>query len=236
MPLNALDQPIGDPVPDWIPPKELPRGPLTGRYCSVVRLDEVHATDLWHAFGADAEGRDWTYLPYGPFESIADFRQWVAECAVAEDMHFNAIVVGGQAIGVCAFLRIAPESGSIEIGHIHLSPKLQGSSAATEAMFLLMGRVFGAGYRRYEWKCDALNRRSRAAAQRLGFSFEGVFRNAMVYKGRNRDTAWYACTDADWPALTGAYRQWLDPASLDANGRQRLSLSDLTGPLLVSRG
>ena len=235
VPLNDFGQPVGDPVPDWTPPKELARGPLTGKYCSVVRLDDAHATDLWHAFGADTEGRDWTYLPYGPFGSPTDFAQWVSDVAADPTMHFYAIVVGGQARGVCAFLRMAPEHGSIEIGHIHFAPGLSGSPAATEALFLLMGRVFGAGYRRYEWKCDALNERSRAAALRYGFSFEGVFRNAMVYKGRNRDTAWFACTDADWPALTAAYRQWLDPAGFDATGRQRRPLSELTAPLLTDR-
>jgi RimJ/RimL family protein N-acetyltransferase len=141
-----------------------------------------------------------------------------------------------SAAGVSSYLRISPSAGAIEVGHIHFSPLLQHTPAATEAMFLMMRRVFELGYRRYEWKCDALNAPSRRAAQRLGFSFEGVFRQAIVVKGRNRDTAWYACIDGEWPALREAYERWLDPANFDEQGRQRLSLSSLTAPILVARG
>jgi RimJ/RimL family protein N-acetyltransferase len=137
---------------------------------------------------------------------------------------------------VASYLRIEPASGSIEVGHINYSPLLQRTPAATEAMYLMMQRVFDLGYRRYEWKCDALNARSRAAAQRLGLSFEGVFRQATVYKGRNRDTAWYAAIDQEWPALQAAFLQWLDPANFDEDGRQRLRLADLTSPVLKQRG
>lgn len=136
---------------------------------------------------------------------------------------------------MAAFLRITPEAGTIEVGHIAYAPELQRTRAATEAMFHLMPWVFEAGYRRYEWKCDALNGPSRRAAERLGFSFEGIFRQAAVVKGRNRDTAWYACIDGDWPALRAAYETWLDPANFDAHGRQRQALSDLTGPILAAR-
>ncbi len=141
-----------------------------------------------------------------------------------------------KAIGVASYLRIDPASGSIEVGHINYSPMLQRTPAATEAMYLMMQRVFELGYRRYEWKCDALNARSRAAAQRYGFSFEGVFRQATVYKGRNRDTAWYAAIDQEWPALQAAFLQWLDPANFDQDGRQRVRLADLTSPVLKQRG
>ncbi len=138
--------------------------------------------------------------------------------------------------GVASYLRITPSSGSIEVGHIHLAPRLQRTVAATEAMYLMMTRAFELGYRRYEWKCDALNRASRTAAMRLGFSFEGVFRQATVYKARNRDTAWYAVIDRDWPALRLAFDRWLDPENFDEQGRQRVALSSLTEPLLVQRG
>ena len=142
---------------------------------------------------------------------------------------------GGRAEGVASYLRITPAVGSIEVGHICLSPRLQATVAATEAMFLMMDWAFASGYRRYEWKCDALNLPSRRAAERFGFSYEGTFRQATIYKGRNRDTAWFAMVDRDWPGLQRAYRTWLDPANFDAAGRQRQRLSDLTRPCLVSR-
>ncbi|MEZ5287532.1 MAG: GNAT family protein [Vicinamibacterales bacterium] len=141
-----------------------------------------------------------------------------------------------SAAGVASYLRITPAAGTIEVGHIHFSPALQQTPAATEAMYLMMRRAFELGYRRYEWKCDALNAPSRRAAQRLGFSYEGVFRQALVTKGRNRDTAWYACIDAEWPALSRAFERWLAPDNFDAGGRQREALSDLTAPVLVARG
>ena len=144
--------------------------------------------------------------------------------------------VSAAPVGVASYLRISPSAGAIEVGHIHFSPLLQHTPSATEAMYLMMRRVFELGYRRYEWKCDALNAPSRRAAQRLGFSYEGVFRQAIVVKGRNRDTAWYACIDHEWPALREAYERWLDPANFDEQGRQRVSLSSLTGPILVARG
>src|SRR5204862_1171815 len=137
----------------------------------------------------------------------------------------------GQPAGVARYLRIAPANGSIEVGHIHYAPRLQRRPAATEAMYLLMMRAFELGYRRYEWKCDALNALSRAAAQRLGLSFEGIFRQAGVYKDRNRDTAWYAAIDSEWPALREAFEAWLAPGNFDGEGRQRTRLADLTRPL-----
>src|SRR6185369_85184 len=133
--------------------------------------------------------------------------------------------------GLASYLRIVPAAGSIEVGHIHFAPRLQRSPAATEAMYLMMKWAFESGYRRYEWKCDALNAPSRAAAQRLGLSFEGIFRQATVCKGRNRDTAWYAAIDSEWPALHTAFLAWLAPANFDSAGRQRIRLSDLTRPI-----
>lgn len=144
-------------------------------------------------------------------------------------------VATNRAVGVASYLNIDPASGSIEVGHIHYSPLLQGSTADTEAMFLMMCKAFELGYRRYEWKCHALNAASRRAAQRLGLSFEGIFRQAKVVKGRNRDTAWYAAIDAEWPQLKEAFQRWLDPANFDAEGQQRSRLSDLTAPVLKRR-
>lgn len=141
-----------------------------------------------------------------------------------------------RVVGLAAYLRITPAAGSIEVGHVIYSPPLQRATVATEAMYLLMKRAFELGYRRYEWKCDAFNAKSRAAAQRLGFSFEGIFRQAVVYKNRSRDTAWYSVIDSEWPALKFAFERWLEPENFDEQGEQRTRLSDLTAPLLKARG
>jgi RimJ/RimL family protein N-acetyltransferase len=177
-------------------------------------------------------------MAYGPFGTLADYREWVNEYCLGDDPLFFAIcrMSDGKPVGVASYVRIAPAHGSIEVGHILYAPVLQRTLAATEAMFLMMNTAFELGYRRYEWKCDALNAASRAAAQRLGFSFEGIFRQATVYKARNRDTAWYAAIDAEWPALQVAFGNWLDPSNFDANGKQRTRLSDLTQPILKQRG
>ncbi|HEV3140440.1 MAG TPA: GNAT family protein [Vicinamibacterales bacterium] len=242
MTLNASGLPIGFDVPNWKPPARPSTEPLeamTGRTCIVEPLGAArHAADLFAVDSLDRDGVSWTYLPYGPFATLQSYVEWVTTVAGKEDPLFHAIVdrATGGAIGVASYLRIDPPSGSIEVGHIHYSPQLQRSIAATEAMYLMMHRAFTLGYRRYEWKCDALNAASRAAAQRLGFSYEGIFRQARVSKGHNRDTAWYACIDREWPALDRAFRTWLDPSNFDANGRQRTRLSALTAPILVARG
>jgi RimJ/RimL family protein N-acetyltransferase len=236
--VNALGQPIGAALTGWTPPPLPSREPIDGRYVRLEPIDGRFAADLHAANLNDTDGRGWTYLPYGPFASEADYRQWMASTCFGADPMFHAIVdrAGGRAVGVAADMRIAPQSGAVEIGHVHFSPLLQRARGATEAMYLMMQRAFALGYRRYEWKCDALNAPSRAAAQRLGFSFEGIFRQATVYKGRSRDTAWYAVIDSDWPALARAFETWLDPANFDDAGRQRSRLSDLTRPLVANRG
>jgi RimJ/RimL family protein N-acetyltransferase len=236
---NALGQPVGQPLPGWRPPPVPPRAPIAGRYCRLEPLDPArHAEALYAANADDRDGRNWTYLPYGPFQSFADYRAWVEQASSGADPLFFAILPtgDGRAAGVASYLRITPAGGAIEVGHIHYAERLKRSPAATEAMYLLMRTAFALGYRRYEWKCDALNAPSRAAAQRLGLSFEGVFRQATVYKGRNRDTAWYAAIDREWPALDAAFSRWLDPANFGADGRQRTRLADVTGPLLRRRG
>jgi RimJ/RimL family protein N-acetyltransferase len=236
---NDLGQPIGFPVADWKEPPRPPRTALAGRYCRVEPLDPArHAVDLFRANALDAAGRNWTYTSYGPFSTFDAYRDWMTSYGLGDDPLFHAIVdsASGRAIGVASYMRIDPRSGSIEVGHINYSPLLQRKPAATETMYLMMKRAFELGYRRYEWKCDALNAPSRAAAQRLGFSFEGVFRQATVYKGRSRDTAWYAAIDSEWPELERAFLRWLDPANFDAQGNQHLRLSDLTAPTLKQRG
>jgi RimJ/RimL family protein N-acetyltransferase len=226
---NDLDQPIGFAVPSWEPPPPPYREVLDGRYCRLEPLDaDRHAGALWEANGSDPSGRNWTYLFDGPFAAFDDYRAFVARAASTLDPLFYAIVVDGRAVGVAAYLRITPAAGSIEVGHINFSPLVQRTPAATEAMYLMMRHAFALGYRRYEWKCDALNAPSRAAAERLGLTFEGIFRQALVYKGRNRDTAWYATIDREWPQLRAAFERWLDPANFDTQGRQRVRLSDLT--------
>ena len=232
--LNGLGQPVGIPVRGWRPPPFPPRDPMTGRFCRLEPFDaDRDAADLYHANCLDAEGRNWTYLPYGPFESLESYRRWIVTATADADPQFWAIVdaVTGTAVGVAAYLRIDPGSGSIEVGHLNYSPLLQRRPAATEAMYLMMRRAFELGYRRYEWKCDALNASSRAAASRLGFSYEGLFRQARVNKGRNRDTAWYAVVDRDWPRLRGLFEQWLAPSNFDERGVQRVSLASLTAVL-----
>jgi RimJ/RimL family protein N-acetyltransferase len=220
---------------------------MHGRFCCLEPLDSkrhapalieelLHESSESQAVGA--ERRRWTYLPYGPFATAASYAAWLEEASGQEDPLFFAILgtSTSRALGLAAYLRITPASGAIEVGHLNFSSRLQRTPAATEAMFLMMKHAFELGYRRYEWKCDALNLPSRAAAQRLGLSFEGVFRQATVYKGRSRDTAWYAAIDSEWPALERAFTAWLAADNFDANGRQRLRLSDLTESILVRRG
>ncbi len=220
---------FGESLPDWKVPGE--RGPevMQGRFVRLEQLaPDAHAADLFRAF-AGYDGL-WDYMPYGPFSSAAGYHRWAKDFAGADDPQFYVLrdVKTGHCGGVASYLRITPASGSIEIGHICLSPELQRGPAATEMQFLMMNWAFSAGYRRYEWKCDALNIPSRRAAQRLGFTYEGIFRQATVYKGRNRDTAWFSVIDSEWPALSEAYRVWLAPSNFDATGKQKESLSDLT--------
>jgi RimJ/RimL family protein N-acetyltransferase len=204
---------------------------MEGRFCRLEALDaDRHATTLFAANSEDTEGRNWTYLPYGPFERFEDYRAWAVQYSRGDDPLFFAVIArdSGEAVGVASYLRIDPAMGCIEVGGINFSPRLQRKPAATESMYLMMRRAFDElGYRRYEWKCDALNEPSRQAAQRLGFTFEGIFRQATIYKGRNRNTAWYSIIDREWPALKHAFEQWLDPANFDETGRQKRSLASL---------
>lgn len=210
---------------------------MEGRFCRVEPIDaERHAEALFAANRHDETGANWTYLPQGPFETFAAYRRWIERDCLGDDPMFHAVVdrSSGKAVGLASYMRITPAHGVIEIGHINLSPLLQRTTAATEALVLMMRRVFDElGYRRCEWKCDALNAPSRRAAQRLGFRFEGIFRQAVVYKGRNRDTAWYAVVDRDWPDIDRASRRWLDPSNFDTAGRQRDSLSRLVQAALA---
>ena len=209
---------------------------LNGNHCRLVPLSaKDHASDLFAANAEDKDGSGWDYLPYGPFATIEDYRNWIASMEAGEDPTFFAVESNGRWTGIASYLRINPQDRSIEVGHIRFSPLLQSTIAATEAMFLMMSWAFDNGYRRYEWKCNALNMRSRAAAQRLGFSYEGVFRQATVAKSRNRDTAWFAIIDKEWPDIRSCYERWLDPSNFDADGHQKDSLSALVMPYLFKQ-
>ena len=233
---------LGLPVPNWAPPpspdKTMWAEKMQGLH---VRLEPLkpalHCDDLFTAFAADTNNQIWDYLPYGPFESAADLADWMHATCAGPDPYFFAIIdqTSNRAVGVASYLRVNPNSGSIEVGHINFSPRLQSTIGATEAMYLMMRWAFMAGYRRYEWKCNALNLKSRRAAQRLGLSYEGVFRQATISKGRNRDTAWFAAIDAEWPMLQAAFETWLQPDNFDLSGQQKRSLSEMTAPILVMR-
>lgn len=227
---TSSPRPIGDLVSGWTPPARPSGAVLSGRYAHLEPLSaEKHAALLFRCF--DGHDHIWEYMAEGPFSSAAQYHRWVRDAAGQTDAHFYAIrnLETDHWEGVASYLRIAPESGSIEVGSISYSPALQRTRAATEAMYLMMKWAFEAGYRRYEWKCNALNAPSRRAAQRLGFSFEGIFRQALVVKGRNRDTAWFAAIDKEWPALKEAFEAWLSPGNFDASGTQKERLGDLTG-------
>lgn len=233
--LNQAGQPLGQFLTNWTTPTTPPREVMEGRFCRLEPLDPaVHAVSLFAANQLDKLGVNWTYLPYGPFASLTEYTRWMEQTCLSDDPMFFAICdrANNEAVGVASYLRITPKSGSIEVGHLNFSPKLQRTPAATEAMFLMMGRAFELGYRRYEWKCNSLNAPSRAAAQRLGLSFEGIFRQHTVVKGRSRDSAWFSALDVEWPQLRAAFQTWLSPDNFNEAGQQRVALSTLTAPLL----
>ncbi|HDX8375024.1 GNAT family N-acetyltransferase [Aeromonas dhakensis] len=228
--LNEFDQPVGAPLPDWRGAEFPPRRTLNGWGCRLEPLDpERHGPGLWQAFSADS-GAMWTYLTTGPYAEEADMLVWLRECAAKTDPQFYTIFDehGEQPLGLASYLRIDPLAGSIEVGWLHFSPALQRSRLATAAMALMMANAFALGYRRYEWKCNALNKPSWQAALRLGFSYEGTFRQSRVDKGRTRDTAWFSVIDREWPALQDCFARWLASDNFDERGRQRLRLSELT--------
>jgi RimJ/RimL family protein N-acetyltransferase len=202
---------------------------LEGRLVSLEPLDaDAHASSLCESTRGPEGDALYLYLPYGPFPDRASFHADLQEKAHSEDPLYFGIVDkrSGLAMGHASYLRITPAHGCIEVGHILYAPKLQRTAAATEAMYLMAKHAFeDLGYRRYEWKCDALNAPSRRAALRLGFAFEGIFRQHMIIKGRNRDSAWFSMLDREWPARKQAFEKWLDPSNFDARGNQRMPLS-----------
>jgi RimJ/RimL family protein N-acetyltransferase len=241
--LNEFGQPIGAPVENWTARALPSREPMQGRFCRLVALELSHAADLYDAYATDADDRHWTYLPYGPYKSATAYEKALQVLLGLDGTLFYAIVdeASARPVGVAAYLRIDAAMGCIEVGHLRYSRALQRTPAATEAMVLMMRRVFDElGYRRYEWKCDSRNAPSLAAARRLGFQFEGIFRQAMVIKGRNRDTAWLSVLDTEWPVLKAAFDGWLNPLNFDSEGRQKRPLAavraDLQADLRLARG
>jgi RimJ/RimL family protein N-acetyltransferase len=232
--IPQLDAKTGLPIGAEIDasPAQLPKGiAMEGRYITLTPLDpRSHADALWENIQGPENERLWLYLFDGPFPDRASFDDNIRTKAASEDLLFFAIVdnISERAAGYAAFMRVEPQHRCIEVGSILYSPPLQRTRGATEAMYLMARHVFDdLGYRRYEWKCNALNQPSRGAALRLGFTFEGIFRQHLIIKGRNRDTAWFSMLDTEWPARKAAFERWLQPANFDADGRQKSSLSML---------
>ena len=235
MPLNAFGQTIGQPVAGWTARPLPPRTAMEGRFCRVEPLSAARLAGELHDAFAAADQSSWTYLPdyMGPHTTLAAWQTWLKAAEAGSDPLWHAIIdrASGRAVGIACYLRIDAASGSIEVGGLLYGPTLQKTPAATEAMFLMMRRVFDElGYRRYEWKCDHLNAPSRAAALRLGFTFEGTFRQHMVYRGRTRDSDWFSILDTEWPGLRDRFQTWLSPQNFDSEGRQKKSLAGLRGP------
>lgn len=241
MHLDSITDAAGNPVGLAVlslEPAERPDGTsLVGERVRIERLSaEDHSNDLFVALNHEPHPSLWTYMPQGPYETERDLTAWISGVEQSSDPLYYAIVdaESNRAIGIAAYLRIDTLNRTIEVGWLTFSSQLRRSTVATEAMYLMARHAFDRGFRRYEWKCNALNAPSITAAERLGFSFEGLFRNAVIVKGHNRDTAWFAITDADWPAIRTAHEEWLKPANFDESGGQRASLRDSTLPLLHS--
>lgn len=226
---NQFDQPVGAIVQDSFPRPLPDRSVMRGRYCTLAPMVPDHTEALFNAFAQSPDARHWTYLPLKPFQVLQDAQDFVDGAAQSRDpLYFTVLDPNGIPVGWASYLRIKPQDGSIEVGWINFSTLMQGSRMSTEAMYLMMRHVFDdLGYRRYEWKCNALNAPSRAAAERLGFRYEGTFRQATHVHGRNRDTAWFSILDHEWPAQKPRFEAWLQPSNFDAEGRQVARLHDV---------
>lgn len=227
---NDFNQKVGNLIENWSQVKRPEHSMLKGQYCSLESIDiDKHANKLLANLSINNQGESWTYLPYGPFVNHHEFSTWINAVNSEPDTKLYAILnIEQEPIGVSGYLRINPEHGVIEIGHLHFSTLLQKTSTATEAIYLLMKYAFDdLGYRRCEWKCNSLNEASQKAALRLGFKFEGIFRQSNVFKNRNRDTAWFSIIDSEWSALKEKFNKWLDESNFDSNGNQKKSLRDI---------
>lgn len=228
---------VKDDLQNWRRPSVPNFGLLSGRYVDLERIDlGRHCRELFEVFEHDE--RAWKYLSYGPYASYEDYYIWWQDRAYLEDPYFLVVrdLSCGMALGVLSLLRINADDGSIEVGWINFSEKLRGTRCSAESIYLLMKWVFESGYRRFEWKCNSVNARSRNAALKFGFSYEGIFRQAKIERGMNRDTAWYACIDREWEELNQAYKFYLRSDNFDDGGRAIVRLSDLTSKIIVKRG
>ena len=230
-----MNETADQPLRGWRPPQRPPRTSLEGLWCRLEPLAPKHGPGLFEAHSED-DGGQWRYLPVGPFGTLGAYEAWLdAERLKHDPIHYAVRMTDGRLGGTLSMMRVTPEAGTAEVGWITYAPRLRGTREATEAVVLLARQALGAGYRRFEWKCNAANLASRRAAQRFGFSYEGVFRQAAVNRGRNRDTAWLAMIDAEFGALDAAWTEWLAPANFGADGRQRRRLSEMTAPVLAAR-
>lgn len=227
--INEFRQPIGAEVPGWSPRPSVEPGALLGRHVRLERLRPDHASVLHGPMVLESSPRTWTYYPYPDLSEPAAFDEYVAGLLMLPLAWPMAILSPrGEGLGVACYLRKDAANGSVEVGGIVLAETVQRTTAATEAIYVMLAHAFDdLGYRRFEWKCDSLNEPSRRAARRLGFVEEGTFRNAMVYQGRNRDTTWFSITDAEWPGVSAALTQWLRPENFDSSGDQRRRLESL---------
>ena len=228
---NEFNQPVDILIENWVLLSRPSKTVIQGQHCALTALDiNKHAANLFDSLLTDNQGESWTYLPYGPFYTYAEFQDWLKFTMADSDTLLYAVLdINTQLpIGIAGYLRITPEHGAIEVGHLHFSKLLKRTPAATEAMFLMMHYAFEElNYRRYEWKCNALNQASRDAALRFGFTFEGIFRQCNVFKNRNRDTAWFSILDKEWPEIRERFKKWLDPSNFDSQGNQRFSLREI---------
>lgn len=226
---NEYGQAIGADLASWISPPSPALTPIEGRTVVVEPLSwDRHGRNLWHSLSSAPDSL-WTYMTFGPFPDREELRSTLQDMLDLPDWVPYAFVVSGRALGFASYLRVQPRDGVLEVGSIVFSPEMQRTTAATEAIYLMVDNAFALGYRRCEWKCDSLNQPSRRAADRLGFTYEGTFRQATHYKGRNRDTAWYAIVDEDWPTLDRAFQLWLSSDNFASDGTQIRSLKEMRG-------
>ena len=224
---NDSGQPIGDDLGTWVPPSIPEHDSLNGTHVRLEPLQRArHAIPLFHTFKPVGDD-EWTYMSHGPFADAAEIGQLIDAMNKARDTQPYAVIVDNEVHGFLSYLRAQPDVGVIEIGWVFFSPQLQRSTATTEAIYMLLNHAFNSGYRRVEWKCDSHNARSRTSAERLGFVYEGTFRQATHYKNRNRDTAWFGMTDQDWELAGRRLRNWLSPVNFNDDGSQRSRLSDM---------
>ncbi|MES2206691.1 MAG: GNAT family protein [Pseudomonadota bacterium] len=237
--INSFGQPVGLSIKNWIAPSFPAVKKINGHWCVIEPLDVLrHGLSLFESNGLDADDKSWTYLVYGPFKYYEDYEEFLTKLINTPNSLSFAVIdkKTDKAIGIIVYDVIEPHNGSLEIGNIKFSSLLKQTTIATEALYLLIKEAFSLGYRRIQWRCNSLNIASRKAAQRLGFSYEGLFRQTTISKGFNRDTAWYSLIDQDWLELRVAFEQWLNLNNFDENGKQKIRLSALTLPLLKAQG